>query len=395
MIKRIDLFMPPLGQYGVLHHFTKKFYEALIRCGVDCRLLEAERRNPKPFLTKLFNNPPDCTLSFNGLLPDDEGRFFCDLVKIPHVACLVDSPNHFFQLIKSPYTIITCVDKFSCEFFRGMKHKNVLFMPHGIDKNIHYDPDNERTYDVLLPASYIDFEGISNRWQSKYPAHLRRAMHEAAELTLADQNTSYVQAFVQALSKHANGEAHQKLDTLDFVTLLDELEMYIRGLDRVRLVQSIPNVRIDIFGAGHTEAIWQHHLGKDHNVVLHKPVPFEEVIELMGHAKIVLNSCSWIKDGTHERLLASMACGAISLARQTAYLSQHFTDGKDILFYNGQDMEALDKTVEVLLKDDSKRQLIAKKGHDIVMHHHTWDHRAANLIRELGPMVEEIRATLN
>src|SRR5262249_10865415 len=96
MIKHIDLFMPPnISQYGVLHHFTIKMNEALQRSGVRSRILEAQKDNPKPFLSELFNEIPDCTLSFNGLLPDKEGRFFCDLVKIPHVACTIDSPNAF------------------------------------------------------------------------------------------------------------------------------------------------------------------------------------------------------------------------------------------------------------------------------------------------------------
>ncbi len=54
--------------------------------------------NPRPFLDTLFADRPECTLSFNGLLPDAEGRFFCEMIQIPHVACLVDAPTQFFSL---------------------------------------------------------------------------------------------------------------------------------------------------------------------------------------------------------------------------------------------------------------------------------------------------------
>ena len=117
MIKKIDLFMPPTSQYGVLHHFTKKLCEAFIRLGVSCGLLQAERNNPKPFLTEIFQDPQDRTLSFNGLLPDEEGRFFCDLVSLPHVAFLVNSFHHFFALVNSPYTIIASSDRFTSMMF--------------------------------------------------------------------------------------------------------------------------------------------------------------------------------------------------------------------------------------------------------------------------------------
>ncbi|MBA2728206.1 MAG: glycosyltransferase family 1 protein, partial [Parachlamydiaceae bacterium] len=230
MIKRIDLFMPPLGQYGVLHHFTKKLYEALMRCGVNCRLLEAERTNPRPFLTQLFNDPPDCTLSFNGLLPDNEDRFFCDMIKIPHVACLVDSPNHFFPLIRSSYNIITCVDRFSCDFFKGMKHENVIFMPHGVEKNLNFNPETPRDIDLIFLASYIDYEKIANEWKKKYSPALNKILLDAAKISLLSSTTSYVEALVECVRDSGNEDIIQKLD---YVELLDELEMYIRGMERV------------------------------------------------------------------------------------------------------------------------------------------------------------------
>ena len=87
--------MPPLNSYSLLQYFTIKMHEALLRLGVQSRLLEAKNKNPAPFLKVLFEDSPDCTLSFNGLLPDEQGRFFSDMIKIPHVAFIVDSPLKF------------------------------------------------------------------------------------------------------------------------------------------------------------------------------------------------------------------------------------------------------------------------------------------------------------
>src|SRR5688572_19481917 len=199
MIERIDLFIHSRSQYGVLDHFTRKLAEAFNRLGVKARILEAEKDNPRPFLEKIFNDPPDCTLSFNGVLPDNEGRFLCDLLKIPHVACLVDSPNYFFPLIKSSYNIITCVDQFSCELLKGMHFDNVLFMPHAVEKELKANLKDEKTFDVLSLSSFIDYESMANLWEKKYPPEIRKAMFAAADLALSDTDTSYVQAFVQTL----------------------------------------------------------------------------------------------------------------------------------------------------------------------------------------------------
>lgn len=391
MIKKIDLFMPPISQYGVLHHFTKKLCEALIRSGVTCRLLQAERNNPKPFLTEIFQDPPDCTLSFNGLLPDEEGRFFCDMIQIPHVACLVDSPNQFFPLIKSPFTIITCVDRFSCEFFRGMNFQNVLFMPHGVEKNISANLDNDRTYDVVLLASCLDYNAIRQEWAQKHSKELCQIMDTAAEITLSDQETPYVQAFVQALDTHVNQGGGVDPQQLDFVSVLDDLEAYIRGYDRVQLVKGIKDAKVDIFGSSDSADSWKKYLGSDRkNITLHDPVPYERALDIMKDSKIVLNSCPWIKNGAHERIFAGLACGALVITNENIYMRENFKDGESVGFYRHKHWDKVNDQINHYLSDEAKRKEVVRKGRDLVLKGHTWDNRAAVLLKELPVLLKRL-----
>ncbi len=392
MIKNIDLFMPPnISQYGVLHHFTKKFHEALLRLGVNSRILVAEHQNPKPFLTELFKDAPDCTLSFNGLLPDEEGRFFCDLIRIPHVACIVDSPNDFISLAKSPNTIVASVDRDACDFFRGVHCKHVIFMPHGVEKNLNFDQkEDKRTYDVVLLASCIDYEKIQKDWKSKYGAAVSKIMLEAAETSLNEVNTSYVQAFVSALDKQQPAGAIDPRK-IDIITLLDELEIYIRGRERVELVRSIKDARVDVFGSSSATMTWKKQLPQS-NVVVHDAVPYDQALEIMQKSKIVLNSCAWIKKGTHERILAAMACGALVVAEDNPYMREHFTDGTHIAYYRFNQLDQVNALINGYLADESKRRKVALAGREQVMHHHTWDHRAAGLLKELDPILKSLKA---
>ena len=381
MIKRIDLFVPTSSQYGALHHFTQQLYEAFLRCGVHSRLLAMDERNPAPFLKQLFDDPPDCTLAFNGVLPDREGRFLCDLIKVPHAACLVDSPLRFLPLIDSPYNVITCIDQNACDVFRGAQFEQVLFMPLAVEKSITFQPDGKRLYDVLLLASYIDYEEIARTWNKNYPPKVCRALLQAAEITLANSSTPYGKALVECLPPQLSAG-------LDPGELVNSYEAYIRGLERVRLVQSIRNARIDIFGTGHTQAIWDRHLGKRRNVVVHNGVPFIESLELMKHAKIVLNSCAWIQNGAHDRVFSGSACGAAVLTGETRYLKSFYVDGDSILYFRGNALEAIDSAVLALLKDEPKRQALAAKGREITLKHHTWDQRAAFLLDKLTPLLK-------
>lgn len=392
-MKRIDVFMPPLSQYGVLHHFTKKMHEALLSCGISSRLLEAKKRDPAPFLEAIFKDPPDCTLSFNGLLPDEQGRFFCELIRIPHVACLVDSPNHYLPLTRSPYSIITCADRSSVEFFHGIGFAQTLFMPHAIESSlISSELQNAREYDVVMLASCIDFEGMRAKWKRKYSIALCQAMEEAAEIALSDQTTPYYKAFVQALDHQVSRQAGIDPETIDFVEVLDEIEMYIRGKDRFELLNAIKDAKIDVFGAadGYSHASWMSYLGNKKNFVFHEPVPFEQALAIMKHSKIVLNSCPWIKDGAHERIFAGIACGALVITNENIYMREQFKDGESIVFYQHKKWDKVNRRVNEYLENQIKREQIIEKGRDIVKQHHTWNQRAQQLCKELPPLLQKI-----
>lgn len=390
MIKRIDLFMPPKSQYQVLHHFTKELADALNRTGVRSRILEAEREQPKRFLDELFKDPPDCTLSFNGLLPDKEGRFFCDLVRIPHVACLVDSPNHFLELTKSKYSIVTCVDRFSCDFFLGLDFPNVLFMPHAVDKDlIAASPLNaKRPIDVLMLGSFIDYEAIREKWKAQFNSAIYKAVEEAAEMALADKSLSSAEALAQAFDKIVKTGQYVDLHQIDFLTLLDQVEDYISGKDRIALLKAIKDAKVHVVGAGGDK--WKKSLGNRSNIIFQEPVSYDQAIELMKQSKIVLNSCPKIKRGAHERIFAGLACGALVITNQNTFVEEIFKPGESIVYYRSNHWEDVNEQINMYLSNEDKRKAIVEKGRTVIEKGHTWDHRAVQLIKELEPILQRL-----
>jgi spore maturation protein CgeB len=390
-IQRIDIFMPPenKSRYGVLTHFTLKFAEALTRAGVNCRVLKAEKTNPKPFLEALFNDPPDCTFSFNGLLPDQEGRFFCDTIKIPHVACLIDSPTQYLALASSPYTIITCPDRFSCEFLKGLKCENVLFLPHAVEKEIVPPfPDSRRIYDVSMLSSCIDYESMAELWPLQYSQAVCEVMHESVDLALLDQEISCTQAFIQCMDRQMM-KTNVNPGIVNYPQIIDQVEMYVKGKDRVELIQSIQDASVHIFGANLN--LWKKYVGQKTNVVFHEPVNFDIALEVMKQSKIVLNSCAWLKDGTHERILAGLACGALVLTQENIYMRENFNDGYNIAFYRLGKWNKINEQIQKYLTHPDQRENAAEKGRDLVMRKHTWDHRAKTLLKELPAVLKRIK----
>ncbi len=396
MVKQIDLFMPPHSDFGVTKHFTRQLHEAFLREGIKSRILVPERTNPKPFFDALEKSPPDCTLSFNGVLPDEKGNFLCDMLKIPHVACLVDSPNYYIPLTKSPLNIITCPDRFFCSFFHNLEFKNALFMPHGVEKDIAPDVDfADRQYDVTFLGNCSDYEAQKRGWKEKYPDQLIFSIELAAEIALSNLNITLYDALVQAMNERLWFPGVD-VEALNFVQILDDLEYYIRGLDRIKLVQNVKDAQVHIFSTQEAKKIWAKLLGKDQkNIVYHDPVQFEDAIEVMKNSKIILNSTPHVKNGAHERIFAGLTCGALVLTNESIYLQDEgFKDGENILFYKCSHYENINDKINQYLKNNKKRQTSAKSGREKVLQHHTWDNRAQTLLKELKPLLKPLHESI-
>jgi len=391
-ISRIDLFVPPKGQYGVLHHFTKQLAAGLTHHGVRCRLLEAQKNEPGAFVDTILSDPPQCTLSFNGLLPDAGGHFFCDLIHIPHVAFLIDPPTCFLSLTKSAYTIISCADRYWLDFFQTSQFPHVLFVPHGVDKTLLAPPEQKRLFEVLMLSSFNDYEGIYHSWKKSYGAHFSKSLEEAAETALTDKNYSFLNALIQAIdqqSKHRDGLDPSKLDV---ISLLDQFETYIKAKDRLHLIQGITEARIDIFGSsGSPHKNWKSYFKNQPNVTAHDSIPFDQACAYMQESKIVLNSCPTIKYGAHERVLAGLACGALVVANDNVYQENRFGKHAGILHYRYGHFAEINAQINRYLADEPLRQKEVKKGQKILLKEHTWDSRAAQLLEELPAILENIR----
>lgn len=382
MLKRLALFMPPYSQYDVLHHFTKQLGAALERNGVECRILEAKYNNPKPFLEELFKEKPDATFSFNGLMPDDEGNFFADLIKIPHVAALVDTPNRFLPLIKSQYTIIANADKFGVDFFKGINFNKTFFFPHAVGRDEKHPAEAERPIDILVLATCMEYENLPQTWKKKYPPAVCAAMQEAANASLNDNHTTYVEAFVNAIDKQLNNGAPIQTENLDFPQIFDDIEFYLRGKDRIEMIRSIEGVNIHVYGDS-IGTNWKIALAGKKNVTLHEAVDFNKALELMKQAKIILNSNPHFKNGAHERIFTGLNLGALVITNDNTFLRENFENGKNIVLFQHGKWDQLNSSIKHFLANEKDRQNLVHSAQETINKHFTWDNNAKTLIQAL------------
>lgn len=387
-MKRIDcLLLVSNGvnpsQYGVLPYFTKKFHEALLSLGINSRFWEVEKHYPGPFIQELLEDPPLCTISFNSMIANDQGLLICEDTGIPHVNIVVDAIYYFFGQIGCRKGIFTCIDRTDTVIYEQMGFRNIFFLPHATEKIESVVAHEDKKFDVVMLASCIDYEEVHKLWVLYYSAELCQIMNEAVEIIIKYPQTPSYQAFITALD-------HSKkiIGNIPLIFILHDIDLYIRGIDRVNLIRSIKNARIDIFGSEIEGGDWKKYLNQS-NVVIHGPIPFNETVEVIKQAKIVLNSCPTIKDGAHERVFTALASGALVLSSSSQYLREQFPQDA-IIFYDEIPREKVNSLIDDYLENPSKRASAIELSGQIVMEQHTWEQRAKQLIVKLLPILEGI-----
>lgn len=382
MLRKVS-FLVNYNLYESKRHFTRKLAEAMNRKGIETRIIDVyENALTANEIASIRRYGPDLTCSFNSLLPVSETKFLWDLIEIPHLAILVDPVAYSLNLTRSPYSILSCVDRDDVSEVQKSGFKNVFFWPHAVEQELKAD-GGERPFDVVFLGSCYDYESLRASWRQRNPESVNRLLDDAIDLLFGDNKTTLPQALVQAFNA---SKADPK--GVDFASLFYYLDNYTRGKDRVELIRSIKEAKVHVFGDLSTDNAvgilgWPQYLAAQKNVIVHPSVPFGQALQILKQSKICLNSMPFFKNGTHERVFTGLACGAVPVTTDNLYWREFFKDGEELILYPTKDRSHVDGQIEALLKDESRRAAIAEKGRAKVMAEHTWDRRVEQLLSEI------------
>jgi spore maturation protein CgeB len=386
-------FIVNYNLYESKRHFTRKLAEAMNRKGIETHIIDAmENTLNANAMASLRRYGPDLTCSFNSLLPASDNQFLWDILQIPHLAILVDPAIYSIHLTRSPYSILSCVDRDDCDEVRNYQFDNVFFWPHAVEKELNADEGRERPYEVVFLGSCYDYESLRASWRQRNPELINKVLDDAIDLVFGDTKITLAHALVQAWNASKADPAG-----IDFTSLFYYLDNYTRGKDRVELIRSIKSARVHVFGDRSTDNAvgilgWPQYLASQSNVVVHPSVPFGQALQILKQSKICLNSMPFFKNGSHERIFIGLACGSVPVTSESRYFREVFREGEELLFYSMRDRAPVDGVIQSLLKDEKRRAEIAHKGREKVMANHTWDVRVDQLLEALPPILSRIQA---
>lgn len=386
MVKKIDFILPQADRYSQNAIITKWIASGVKKQGVPTRLITPpqDKKKPEHFIRELTENPPACTFCINGILPDKEGNFLADLIQIPHIAYCIDSPTIYYGLCNSDLTTIATIDTEFQNIFSEIKGGAVLFLPGAAPSYIEPVPAiEERSIDILMAPHLIDPDKILDEWSATLPKKMVDFLKDSADMALNFPKETFTSAFLKGWDFFSGAE-QAEFDHFRSLTLIYELEMYIRGKDQLQLLKAFDGRDIELVIPQGTTHAWGKLLkGHQANFSFIEGGDFDTLFSKVKDSKIVLHSSPHLKNGTDGAPFISLIGGAYVFSNENLWLSKKYTKSEGISYYKYNEPKKIREEIEHLLSQPQEMDQAILVGRNKVIEEDTWNSRAEQLIKEL------------
>lgn len=384
-MKNVVFFMPE-GSYSTTRYFTKRLGSAMEDLGVKVQYLDFQEIGVLEVIERVQKDPVDFTCTFNAILPLHDGRLFCDHLEVPHLNCLVDMSMDALYLLKSPYSVIACVDAFFSQYLKNSGFDRAFFLPHAADDSGPCLTESEKKYDFVFMGTCFDHEKIAKEWPEHFSKKIADVLLQTANRVLSDDRTCHLFALFEALEKESLSPAE-----LPLVDLFQQFERYLKGRSRAELLQSLEGLNVDVFGSGHLGSSWESSLAGMDKVNIHEALDFKEALRVMAQSKIVLNSSPFFKYGAHERIVYGLCSGASVASDENLFMKKHFSKEDGVLFYRPWDLAPLRENLQKHLENSKEREAWVSNGRDKVLQDHSWASRARHVLDKMTSILGNMK----
>lgn len=166
------------------------------------------------------------------------------------------------------------------------------------------------------------------------------------------------------------GIASSELFTGPLLKPFLEIDGYIKRYNRNRLVESLVDMPLVLFGSN-----WDRYIHKSSKWKIGGTISYAEQFGLFENSRCVINVDPNWGAGTHDRAYNAMAAGATVFTPENAYSSWSFAHGKQALLYGSP------SDIQPTMMDmHSSLELIAKQGEMITRLYHGWEARMAPIL---------------
>ena len=419
------------GIYDTMDLFTDELITECEKAGYEYLVLNIGTMDEDlKRLLEFSQEKIDAVITFNNLgysLGEEYGKNLWHILGVTYVNILMDHPFHYTKPLEDApeNSLICCIDRNHVSYIRRFcpNIQRVMFLPHGgcanlvrslMDKDV--GASNQCSCQLEEGTTNI-IERKAEDWSHRdidvlYAGNLSRFLIEQlipdfgqfTELDGAELSNRVLQKLVQQPTLTTEQVIEEELNQIIATQqvgqltlheqkrtelLTDEkLQYYInefRFLDgfavsfyREQAVRVLVEhgIKVHVLGIGWEKCDWTN----NPNFIFEGKVEATEVMDYMMRSKIVLNTLTWFKDGSHDRIFNGMLCGAAVLSDTSTYLEEQFENHVDMELFRLQDIMNLPKLVTDLLADEEHLQQMACKGRQKAEINHIWGNRLDQII---------------
>lgn len=356
---------------------TLKTFVAAMACGNDVLEIDINKKDEIRWeeLSEIDENT--VVITFNNI---GSGFELWKKANVKLYNILVDHPAYYIKTIVNDFYEgyhAVCIDRKHVEFLQEIFPKakdSFMFLPHG---GLCINADTgRRDIDVLYAGGFMSEDEIN------FPLlpfeHDSEGFYEFLFADYENNSSSEPQDVVKRYAKQFGLKLNAEQYYIMTYYALGSVELAYLAQRRINIIERMAASGINVHLCG--PKVWEPIAAKyPEQITYHGMLSPKECLELIARSKVLINDHPNFADGSHERVFNGMLNGAVVLSNESIYLSERFEDGRDILFWDGNDCDSAVMKVKKVLEDDSLREEIVKNACSKVQKD-TWSDRLKELI---------------
>lgn len=327
----------------------------------------------------------DAALSFSsffGGVTLSDGRSLFDALGVKFVGWQLDhpiyAPHSLASVLQGRYAIYSNPNHLRYAQAVKLPGRGMTMLPSGEPPRAPTKDYRSREWPVFVAATW---NGEPQRlWEQAEDSPGKRLLQGVVDRLLADRDASVLDAFNDTSVKLKLGARLGDDAGFDaqMCGFLREPLTYVRNMDRINVIRSLVDagLPVTICGAG-----WEAFLGERRNVTYIGEVRFEDISDLYGNSRVVLNLNA--ANGACERATHAALAGSAVASDFSQPLDELFGGDDAIGFFDRSEPGAAANAVGRLL-DLDEGEAVARKGLEKVMRSGLWRHRAQQLVDFVG-----------
>lgn len=382
-MKHILIFAVKPVCYNSYLYFADSLARALTKAGCHVEIFSSEQEPPAA-MERFVGRSFDAVFDFNSELPRlkmEEGSYFLDQIHAPFYDIILDHPLYHHDTLKQELSDfhVLCLDE---------NHKNYikdcyphiasasLFPVTGEDVAPTDSSYPKKELEVLFPGTYTDYREIENSIKT-CPSFLGELTKKLIDLMQEQPGLSQETALRHLLPSLEEAEIIEETFPLHMQACF-LCDSYLRAYKREQLLLHLAkqNVPLTLCGNGFGKSP----LAAFSHIQILEDVSFSDTFSLFRRSKITLNLLPEFKNGTHDRIYSSLLNHSLCLTDSSPLLKNQFKNGRDLVFYEYQNLDKLTEQIFDLLNSPNQLSEISQNGYFQAKENHSWQARAAYLL---------------